>query len=190
MSKDIEKKFNKLVKTSDPQELEDKLVNYTIEAIDDVFMNGNRGGGLDNVNNSVKFLEDHIYSHPKNFINANYKIMDHFIEMLRNSYSDASLTIQDMKFVISTMCIHDLLYINKIKELILLNKEDDYNIQRALDNLDVLKRFKISILDNEMFQDAITEIKKNSKDNPEYSGIDVELLDDIDKEIQNYHNNE
>ena len=35
MTKNIENKFNRIVENSDPQELEDKLVMYTIEAIDE-----------------------------------------------------------------------------------------------------------------------------------------------------------
>ena len=42
MSKGIEKKFKKIIENSDPQELENKFVNYTIEAMDDVIMNGNK----------------------------------------------------------------------------------------------------------------------------------------------------
>ena len=41
MSKGIEKKFKKIIENSDPQELEDKFVNYTIEAMDEV-LNGNK----------------------------------------------------------------------------------------------------------------------------------------------------
>ena len=44
MVKPIENKFNRIVKNSNPQELEDKFVKYTIEAMDDV-LNGNNDAG-------------------------------------------------------------------------------------------------------------------------------------------------
>ena len=58
MSKAIENKFNRLVKNSDPKELEDKIVKYTNEAFDDVILNGNRDYGLQKIRTSVKFLRE------------------------------------------------------------------------------------------------------------------------------------
>lgn len=62
MSKNIEKKFNKLVENSDPQELENKFVKYTIEAMDEV-MNGNKDG-LKKLDTAVKFFRDHKHINP------------------------------------------------------------------------------------------------------------------------------
>ena len=57
MSKGIEKKFQKIIENSDPQELENKFVNYTIEAIDDVILNKNENNGLKKMETSVKFFQ-------------------------------------------------------------------------------------------------------------------------------------
>ena len=80
--KGIENKFNKLVENSDPQALEDKIVKYTIEAIDDVMLNGNKNDGLGKMRTSVKFFEDHTRNHPINFGKASYKIMSHIFNSL------------------------------------------------------------------------------------------------------------
>ena len=49
--------LNKIVENSDPQELEDKIIKYTNEAIDDVMLDRNKNNGLENMRTSLNFLK-------------------------------------------------------------------------------------------------------------------------------------
>ena len=75
MTKRIENKFNRFVENSNPQELEDILVKYSNEAMDDVLLNRNKNNGLEKMDTTVKFFQDHNHSHPISFSNASNKII-------------------------------------------------------------------------------------------------------------------
>jgi hypothetical protein len=118
MSKNIEKKFNRIIKNSDPQELEDQLVNYTNEAIDDALRNENKDDGLEKMFTTVKFFQDHKHCHPMSFSNASNKIIAHLVKMLSKTLEDAVLSNHELKLFINLMGIIDLMTLNYITELI------------------------------------------------------------------------
>ena len=89
MSKHLENKFNRLVEKSDPKKLQDKVVKYSNEAIDDVLLNGNKNDGLERMKISVKFIEDYTLNHPKNFHIASYKIIGHLLLTLSENYRES-----------------------------------------------------------------------------------------------------
>ena len=189
MSKGIENKFNRLVENSDPKELEDKIVKYTNEAFDDVILNGNRDDGLQKIRTSVKFLRDHRYKQPNTFINAWKKINEHLVEILSKALEDTLLSNHEMKIFINVMGVIDLIFLKTINELINSYQEENKEsyLKMALDQINELKIMKITLLDNKIFPEALNELKKKSKDDPEFDEkLHEEFIKDIKKDIKDY----
>ena len=118
MSKNIEKKFNRIIENSDPQELEDKLVNYTNEAIDDALLNENKNDGLEKMRTFLKFFQDHKHYHPKNFSRALNKIKDRLLVTLLETLVDAVVSNHEKKLSMHVIAIIDLMSFNSITESI------------------------------------------------------------------------
>lgn len=187
MVKGLEKKFNKIVENSDPKELEDKIVMYTIEAIDDVMLNGNKNGGLEKMITSVKFFEDHTSDHPKTFAKATYKIMSHLLITISENYRDAVSSNQKMQVFINLMGIIDLMSFNYITELINLYQEekDELYLKYAQDRINELKKMKIEMLDKGIFPEALKELKNRSQDYPGYDEeIHKDFVNGVKKDIR------
>jgi hypothetical protein len=184
MVKGLEKKFNRIVENSDPKELEDKIVEYSIEAIDDVMLNGNKNDGLEKMRTTVKFFEDHTSDHPKNFANATYKIMSHLLITISENYRDVVSSNHELKLFINLMGIIDLMSFNYITELISLYQEenDELYLKYAKDRINELKKMKIEMLDNEIFPEALKELKNRSQD---YRGYDEEIHKEFVNGVKN-----
>ena len=88
--------------------------------------------------------------------------------------------------------IFDLMTLNFINELISIyqEKKDDKYLKIAMDQINILRRDKIKMLDNEIFPEALTELQKLSQDDQDYDEkIHVELVHEVNKinaEIKNY----
>jgi hypothetical protein len=187
MSKRIEYKLNKIIENSDPQELEDKIIKYTNEAIDDVMLNGNKNNGLENMRTSAKFFEDHTPDHPINFGKASYKIISHLLLTLSENYRDIVISNQKMQLFISIMAVIDLMSLNNINRLITNYKKEknELYLKNAQVVIDDLKRIKIAMLDNENFPDALVELEEMSKEYPEYDEmLHKEFTNEVKKDIK------
>jgi len=189
MVKSIENKLNRLIEKSDPQELEDKIIKYTNEAIDDAILNGNRDDGLQKIRTSVKFLRDHKHDHPNNLFKAWKKINAHLLETLSKALEDVLLSNHEMKILINVMAIIDLIYLYTINELLIGYQEEknESYIKIAEEQINELKRMKITLLNNKIFPEALKELKKGSQDHPEFDEIiHEEFVNSIKKSIEDY----
>jgi hypothetical protein len=189
MTKNIENKFNRIVENSDPQELEDKLVMYTNKAIDDVFMNENKNDGLNKMNTTVKFFQDHQHTNPNIYNRASKRINNHLFDILSKSLEDTVKSYQNLKNLMQFVMVIDLMFYNLITDSINIYKKDkkESDLRMNIDNLNELKRIKIKILNLEIFQDALTEFEEMIQEDPDFQGyenIHKETVKDLKKNIQ------
>ena len=191
MSKNIEKKFNKLIKNSNPQELENKLAYHTNEAIDDVLLNGNKNNGLEKMRTTVKFFQDHKHNHPINFRNASNKIISHLVERLSKTLENTILSNQELKLFINLMGIVDLMTLDYVTDLI-NNYQEEKNesyLENAKYIINEIKKMKITMLNDESFPEAIARINEITSDHPELNETHEKFIKDIKKDIKDQNLN-
>ena len=181
MNKNIDNKFNRIVKNTDPQELEDKLVNYSNEIIDDI-LNGNSDEGFEKMRNLSQFFKDHQYSQYNTFFRAWRRILAHMFEVLTKSLKDAVASNQKMKLYINLMGLIDLMYLNIISELIKNYQEEkhDFYLKKAMEQINELRTIKLEILDRKIFPESFKELEKIKKEYPEYNeSINKEFVNEV-----------
>ena len=116
MSKNIENKLKRIIENSDPQQLEDNLVNYTMEALYEA-AKGNKDG-IVKFNTALKFFQDHNHLNPNAFARAAKKISHHLFTINANCLDESISAIHELKLNINFLAINDLVYLNHITELI------------------------------------------------------------------------
>jgi len=142
MSKCIEKKFKKIIENSDPQELENKFVNYTIEAMDEV-LDGNKDS-LKKLDTALKFFKDYKHINPDIYARASKRINEHVFNVISKNLEDAQLSNYELKLFINLMGIIDLMTLNYITDLIISYQEekDESYLENAKNSINELKNMK------------------------------------------------
>ncbi len=186
MSKGYEKKYKKIIENSDPLELENDFVNYTIEAIDDVILNENKNEGLKKMETSVKFFQDNRYNHPINFRNASNRIITHLVEILSKTLENTILSNYELNLFINLMGIIDLMTLNYITDLIISYKEEknESYLENAQNSINELKKLKIAMLNDEIFPEAMAKLDGITLDYPELNETHEKFIKDIKKDIK------
>ena len=189
MSKNIEKKFNKLVENSDPQELENKFVNYTIEAMDEV-LDGNKDS-LKKLDTALKFFKDYKHINRDIYARASKRINEHVFHIISKNLEDAQLSNYKLKLFINLMAIMDLMTLNHITDLIISYQEekDESYLENAKNNINELKKIKISMLNDEIFPEAMAKLNEIPSDHPELNETHKEFIKDIKKDIKDQNLN-
>lgn len=187
MTKRIENKFNRFVENSDPQILEENFVEYTIEAMDDV-INGDKDG-LTKLDTVMKFFKDHKNINPDIYSRASKKINEHVFNILSKKFEDAQIS----NYILNLRGFLDIVTLDYINELIniYLEKKDDKYLQNAVDQINIFRKDKIRMLDNEILPEALTELQKISLDYQDYDEkMHEELKNDIKKITNDIQNND
>jgi hypothetical protein len=189
MSKGIEKKFKKIIENSDPQELENKFVNYTIEAMDEI-LNGNKDS-LKKLDTALKFFKDYKHINPDIYARASKRINEHVFNVISKNLEDAQLSNYELKLFINLMGIIDLMTLNYIKDLIISYQEekDESYLENAKNSINELKKMKISMLNDEIFPEAIAKFNEIPSDHPELNGTHEEFIKDVKKDIKDQNLN-
>jgi hypothetical protein len=189
MSKNIEKKFKKIIENSDPQELENKFVNYTIEAMDEV-LNGNKDS-LKKLDTALKFFKDYKHINPDIYARASKRINEHVFNVISKNLEDAQLSNYELKLFINLMGIIDLMTLNYITDLIINYQEekDESYLENAKNSINELKNMKISMLNDEIFPEAMAKLNEIPSDHPELNETHEEFIKDVKKDIKDQNLN-
>jgi len=189
MSKGIEKKFKKIIENSDPQELENKFVNYTIEAMDEV-LNGNKDS-LKKLDTALKFFKDYKHINPDIYARASKRINEHVFNVISKNLEDAQLSNYELKLFINLMGIMDLMTLNYITDLIISYQEekDESYLENAKNSINELKKMKISMLNDEIFPEAMAKLNEIPSDHPELNETHEEFIKDVKKDIKDQNLN-
>jgi len=189
MSKNIEKKFKKIIENSDPQELENKFVNYTIEAMDEV-LNGNKDS-LKKLDTALKFFKDYKHINPDIYARASKRINEHVFNVISKNLEDAQLSNYELKLFINLMGIIDLITLNYITDLIngYQEEKDESYLENAKNNINELKKMKISMLNDEIFPEAMAKLNEIPSDHPELNETHEEFIKDVKKDIKDQNLN-
>ena len=189
MVKGIENKFNRIVENSDPQELEDKFVNYTIEAMDGV-MSGNKDS-LKKLDTAFKFFKDYKHINPDIYARASKRINEHVFTIISKNLEDAQLSNYELKLFINLMGIMDIMTLKYITDSIISYQEekDESYIENAKNSINYLKKMKISLLNDEIFPEAMAKLNEIQSDHPELNGTHEEFIKDVKKDIKDQNLN-
>lgn len=189
MSKGIEKKFKKIIENSDPQELEDKFVNYTIEAMDGV-MNGNKDS-LTKLDTALKFFKDYKNINLDIYARASKRINEHVFNIISKNLEDAQLSNYKLKLLINLMVIMDLITLNYITDLIISfqKEKDESYLENAKNSINELKNMKITMLNDEISPEALAKLNEISFDHPELNEIHEEFIKDVKRDIKDQNLN-
>lgn len=149
MNKSITKKFKRLIENSDAQLLEEELVKYATEAIDDVFIHDNAHEGVEKMDTCVKFFQDLVQHNPRVIGPARARIMEYMQKRLTETFEklSAGQELKDMVADANTMA--DLLYLLTIEENLIncLRERDVTYLELALETINELKQIKMDRLD-------------------------------------------
>ncbi len=171
--------------------MENKFVNYTIEAIDDVILNKNKNNGLEKMETSVKFFQDYRHNHPINFKNASNRIIVHLVEILTKTLENTNLSNRELNQFINLMGIIDLMTLNYISELIngYQEEKDESYLESAKNSIDELKKMKITMLNDENFSEPMAKLNEISSDHPELNETHEKFIKDVKKAIKDQNVN-
>ena len=183
MVKSIENKFNRIVENSDPQELEDKSVEYTIEAMDEV-MSGNKDS-LAKLDTALKFFKDHKHINRNIYARASKRINEHIFNILSKKLENVQLFNDRLKLYINLMGIIDLMNLNYIIELLndYQENKDKLYFDTIRNLINELKINKIKMLDQEIIPVAFNEINKVQRTHPEIDDISEEFVSTVKTDI-------
>ena len=128
MVKPIENKFNRMVKNSNPQELEDKFVNHAAEAMDDI-LNGNNEAGNEKLNITIKFFQNHKHIHPQVFSRASKRINKHLLEIMYKGLEDTVISYQKLLHLMKIVMVIDLIFYNFITDALVIYQKNSNELE-------------------------------------------------------------
>ena len=156
----FQNRFHKLIENADSSEIENKYVQFTTDAIDDIFLKGNKGQGMEKLRISIKFMHDEYEKYPKLFRNAWLRIDEYMIKIFKTDlHPIMTLVKKERLLILNIFQLSDLInivWIEKCLHKYKLTQNEKY-LYGAMDHLTAYKELKLFSLDPETLPEALQE---------------------------------